>query len=355
MITIRSIIAGVIILGMVSCSSEKKEEQLSSLAPVKVSVAEFGTSGVKESYQYTGKVISDDQAMLSTKLLGQIQEVLVEEGDKVTKGQLLVKINSNDIAAKLKSAKAGKKEATAAQENAQKNYDRIVNLFGKGSATQKELDDITTQLNIVNARVESVDQSIAELNDLMTYANLTSPIDGFVSRKMINVGDMASPGHPLLILESLNNLKIDLNVPEFEIGTFQEGDTVAARFNALEDVYEATITSVIPSTANSTQFKVSVLLNDTTQAVKPGMVGKVTIYKKATDKPILNADYVYERGQLKGVFTVNQQGQAMLRWLRLGEKHKNGYEVLSGLDQGDQIIVSAASKLVNGQPVEITK
>jgi len=352
MTTIRSILAGTLILGVVSCISEKNDSPV-YLEPVAVTVTSFGSSGVKESFQYTGKVVSDHQTMLSTKLLGHVEEVLVQEGQPIKKGQLLVKVKSQDVNAKLAAARAGRKEAVAAQTNAQKNFTRVTNLFEKGSATQRELDDITTQRNAADARVEGIDQNIAELTELLTYANLKSPIDGFVARKQVNPGDLASPGQPLLLLESLSELKIDLMIPEFEIGLFEVGDAVSVAFQTLPNALNATVSAVVPSTANGAQFKVSVVLQDTTQQVKPGMTGNVTIYKKSTEKLILKEEYVHRKGQLQGVYTVNQQGQAMLRWLRLGELHADGYEVLSGLDQGEIIITSAAARLVNGQPVDI--
>ncbi|MGL1887466.1 MAG: efflux RND transporter periplasmic adaptor subunit [Reichenbachiella sp.] len=350
----KSILGVLLLFAMASCG-RKEQAKLPEATPVKVTAEAFSLTDVKESFQYSGKVRSDKQTVLSTKLLGHVQKVLVDEGEKVSKGQLVIQIKSKGVESKLAAARAGRQEAVAGQVNLKKNFDRINSLFEKGSATQRELDDITTNLNMANARVESVNQNIEELKELLTYANLKSPIDGFVSKKYINEGDMASPGEPILALESLDLLKIDLNVPAFEIAIFNEGDKVSVNFNSLEESFEGVVSRLIPSTASGTQFKVSIIISGSSKVIKPGMIGKVQLYKKSTQKMIIDSKYIHRKGQLQGVYLVNTQGQAMLRWLRLGEAHGSGFEVLSGLDQGELVITSTESKLSNGQKVEVSK
>ncbi|MFY0652127.1 MAG: efflux RND transporter periplasmic adaptor subunit [Cyclobacteriaceae bacterium] len=340
---------------MASCGSENGSQIIED-SPVEVSVKEMGMITNELRYQYSGKVISDDQTILSTKLLGQISKVFVQEGEKVTKGQLLVQIKSGDIESKLASAKAAKKEAVAAQMNIQKNFDRLKNLFDKGSATQKEFDDIGTALTVANAKIESVEQQILELEELLTYANLRSPINGFISQKYLNTGDLASPGNPILALESMNELKMDISVPEFEIQMFSEGNPVSIRINALNKTYQGLVDRVIHSTAFSgAQFKVAILIEDADEAIKPGLFGKVTMRKEVSDKLVVDEKAIHRRGQLQGVFVVSEQNEALLRWLRLGANVGGGYEVLSGLDEGDRVVISSATKLRDGQKVEISK
>ena len=156
---------------------------------------------------------------------------------------------------------------------------------------------------------------------------------------------------------SKSELKMEINVPEFEIQMFTERDAVSIRFNALEDkVYQGIVDKLIPSSVYSgAQFKVSVIITDGNAAIKSGMFGKVSMLKTGAHQLILPEKIMHIRGQLKGVYTVNQQGEAMLRWLRVGKKKSTGYEILSGLDAGETVIVSSASKLTDGQKINITK
>ena len=343
-----------LIATLFSCGSSKQDTPTEQQA-VKVNIVEFGVSDVSDSFEYSGKVISDKETVLSTKLFGHVEKILVEEGEKVSKGDLLIRIKSSDVDAKLAAAAAAKREAAAATSNAKKNLDRISNLLKSGSATQREFDDVNTQFKMAEARVESIDQNIRELNHLLAYANLKSPIDGFVAQKFMNEGDMASPGQPILALESMDILKIDISVPEFEIDLFAQGDEVNLSFSSLDEPVKGFVSRLIPSTASGTQFKVSVIISSNNKVIKPGVIGKVQLFKKSTKKMIIDKKYLHSRGQLQGIYTVSQQGNAMLRWLRLGQAYGDGYEVLSGLDVGEQVITSEIGQLTNGQKVEITK
>ena len=338
-----------------SCSKESEEEI--EQAAVKVEVQKIKSIDKAKELQFTGIIEADDKLVLSTKIVGQITNVLVKEGDKIKQGQLLVEINSNDIKSKRNAVSASLREAQASLENVNKNYERIKILAQKGSATQRELDDITTSKEVGESKVVSIQASIKELNELLTYANLKSPISGFVSQKFVNVGDMATPGSPLLALESLDNLKASINVPEFEIGMLDENDPVQVKIDALPNkTYRGVIEKIIPSTAFSgAQYKVNIAFESLDRNVKPGMFARVNVNKNLESKILIPASTIERRGQLHGVFTVGQQGEAMLRWVRIGETYPEGTEVLSGLSQDETIIISSEAKLYDGMKVEIIK
>jgi RND family efflux transporter MFP subunit len=346
----------VTIIGVLFSCGENKEEVIVQDA-LKVEILKVKVINRPKLLQFTGQVEADDKMVLSTKILGRIDKISVKEGDQVKKGQLLIEINSNDIQSKLKSVKASFKEGTATLTNVKRNYDRISQLTVRGSATQRELDDITTAKSVAEARLESISASINELEELLTYANLKSPINGFVSQKYINVGDMASPGSPLLALESLGELKVTINVPSFEIGLLEENDQVTIKFDALENATcEGVIEKIVPSSAFSgAQYRVNVSMISFNKNVKPGMFARVDLYKNNESKILIPKNAIRYKGQLTGLFAVNQQDEAMLRWVRLGEQFPEGVEVLSGLIEGERIIISSDSKLIDGIKVETIK
>lgn len=344
-----------IIGGLASCKTDRKES--AKVNALKVTVQQVIPVDKVSLSQFSGKVKADDKLVLSTKAIGQIEKVLVDKGERVKKGQLLLQIRSKDILSKKSAAEASLKEAKSALKNTQKDHERIQRLYEKGSATQKELDDISTASEAGEARVESIDQSIIELNELLTYANLKSPIDGFVSKKFVNEGTMATPGSPLLALESLDRLIIEINVPEFEIGLFAEGDPVNIEIDAIDEKSMiGKVDRIIASSAFSgAQYQVQILLKDGYKALKPGMFARVSLLKNTESKTVVPREALVHKGQLSGLYTVNQQGEAMLRWLRLGKEYPDGIEVLSGLKSGEQFILSSESKLTDGAKVEITK
>jgi len=346
----------VLVIAMSSCSTES-EVGVEQPTAVKVEVQKIKSTNKAKELQFTGIIEADDKLVLSTKMVGQITNVLVKEGDKINRGQLLVKINSNEIQSKLKGVNASLSEAKASLANVKRNYERIKILAEKGSATQSELDDITTSKKVGEAKVVSIQESKSELYELLTYANLKSPISGFVSQKFVNVGDMATPGSPLLALESLDKLKASINVPEFEIGMLEENDPVQVKIDAIPNrAYRGLIEKIIPSTAFSgAQYKVNIAFESLDRDVKPGMFARVNIKKNLERKILIPESAIQRRGQLHGIFTVNQQGEAMLRWVRIGETYPEGTEVLSGLSQDEIIIVLSEAKLYDGMKIEIIK
>jgi len=344
------VIAGV----LASCGKEEAAKEREMLLKVTVKEARLITQLSKR--QFSGKVVADDKLILSTKLQGQVKQVLVDEGDKVRIGQLLLTINSNELDARLAATRSLLKEAESTLQNVVKNYSRISRLFEKGSATQKEMDDITAGRDAATARKQSVEGATLELKELLTYASLTSPINGFVSQKFINPGAMATPGSPLIALESLDELKVEINVPEFEIETFRQGDSVFVHIDAVgEETFSGELDKIIPSSEFSgPQFKVSVKLLTKNEGLKPGMFARVSLLNETENKILVPAAALYQRGQLTGIFTVSTQGEALLRWVRIGKEFAEGVEILSGLVAGERYIDASESKLYDGIKVEIS-
>lgn len=341
---------------IMSCGGdEKANETIQTVITATVDKAEL--ISVSNLSKYSGKIVSNEKTLLSTKLQGRIEKMAVKEGEHVSKGQLLVKISSTELDAQLAEAKALLIEAEAAAVNQSKSWNRVNNLFEKRSSTRHELDNATAARDMAMARVESVNQRIKGIEELLTYTVLRSPFDGFVSAKLVNSGDLASPGLPLLALESFNKVKMEVQVPEFEIGQFKTGQKVEVRLNSNPNLaIQGTVDQVNPSSAYSgAQFKVSVVLDNPSTFVKPGMYGHV-IREGNAQKKLVVPEYAIKRsGQLTGLFVLGNNDHAVLRWITLGKKLEQGFEVLSGIEPGEVYITSVDSKLKEGMKLQIKK
>jgi RND family efflux transporter MFP subunit len=337
-----------------SCGDDEKVTPKQQSVEVKTETVKY-TEMVGE-HRFSGIVKADDKLMLSTKIFGQVDAVLVQEGDKISKGQLLIKIKSNDLAAKQNTASSGVKAAKTNMENTIKNYDRIKALHEKGSATQKELEDMTAAKEAAIAQHQEAQHQLAEVNDYLSYANLTSPINGFVSKKMVNVGDMANPGQPILALESMEELKIEADIPAFKIGQFEINDSikVTVKDAGLTEM-NGVVERIVPSSSFSGQYKAVIALSQQNKSLKPGMFARINLLKDIENKLLIPKSSIITKGQLTGIYTVNQQGEAMLRWIRLGKEYGDYVEVLSGVTINEQIIVSSQSKITDGILVKSSK
>ena len=212
-------ILGLLALALIasSCGNKDKKPVADNSPAIEVKVntvkEESGTTFLSAS----GKIEAVNSANLSTRMMGYIDKIYVNGGDKVRNGQLLLRINNADISAKLAQVNAGITEATASFTNAEKDFKRYTNLFQDNSASQKELDDITANYNMANARLEAAEQMKNEVNAQLAYANIRAPFNGVVTNKFIKEGDMANPGIPLLEIEAPGNFQILAMVPESEI------------------------------------------------------------------------------------------------------------------------------------------
>jgi len=337
---------------MTSCGGGDKKATADNVPAIKVQVSQVAETNNSPFLAVSGKIQSVNSADLSTRMMGYVTKVHVNVGDKVTKGQLLVAINNTDLQAKRAQVDAGITEATAAFNNAQRDYNRFQSLFASNSASQKELDDITTNFEMAKARLEAANQMKNEVNAQFAYSNITAPFAGVVTSKTVREGDMANPGQPLISVEAPGNFEVMAMVPETEISQIKNGTEVAVLVKSINQSLKGKVTEVSTSAKNTGgQYLVKIALDKTEAHILSGMFVTVQfpVEKKSNFEMVLiPTDVLVTHGQLSGVYTVSQTNTAILRWLRLGRTYGDQVEVLSGLSADEGYIVSAEGKLFNG-------
>lgn len=354
----RKLLSVLLVLSLTTfaCSSSDEAESVTE-ETTSVSVQKAGLSDMSASHRFSGTVISDRTVQLSTKVTGRVSGLDLEEGDYAGKGSVMIRIKDDNLQAQKNQVEAGLQEAKASLKNAEKNYKRFKALFEKESATQKELDDISTQYEMAKANVQALEAKLREINDLLDYTVLTAPFNGYVVDKRISEGDLAAPGQPLLTFEQENSLKIEVTVPESQISLFAKNDTVTVDVKSagIRDM-SGVISNLNPSgNRNSRQFKVEIKLPDSDRSgrLKSGMFAEVSLIS-ATDASItVPQSAIIERGQLTGLYTLNSESEVILRWVRLGKVKNGSVEVLSGLATGESYIASHEGTLSEGQKVSV--
>ncbi len=342
---------------LTSCSSGSKETKSSSLPAVKVSVQKISVQNLPNYYRFPGTVEGQYRINLSTKIMGRVSYLPFENGAKIKKGQTLIRIQSDNVRAQKEQVEANLAEAQAAFANVKTNYDRIKALYAEQSATQKELDDINTQYKMARAKINMLKSKLKEINDVLGYAVIKAPFDGHIVNKMVQTGDMASPGMPLITIEGGRILKVRASVPESQIDAFRNGDPVQIKVDAIgNEIFKGVIESTNPSgNPGSRQFQVIVRFteNPGDLKVKSGMFANVVLEKGSQSVITVPKSSVVERGQLTGIYTVNENQEALLRWVKTGRTIGQNVEILSGLKAGESYIASAESRLQEGQKVII--
>lgn len=347
------------LIGFTTSCSQKEEKNISELPPISVTINETAGSNSDKYVTASGKIEAENSANISTRIMGYVTSVKVKTGQKVSKGQLLATISSADLQAKKAQAEAGVNQATAAYNNAKRDYDRFVVLFAQKSASQKEMDDMTTHFEMAKAGLETAREMKNEVMAQFSYTNITAPFSGVVTGTFVKEGDMANPGMPILSVEGASKLQAVVMVSESEISDIKNGIATDVTIKSLSKTVKGKVGEVSTSARNTGgQYIVKIDL-DKTENVLSGMFVnavfpiKKTEVKTKNDLVLIPQEAVLKQGQLKGIYVVNDNNIAILRWLRLGKTYGNDIEVLSGLSLGEKYIVKADGRLFNGSKVSI--
>ncbi|WP_339648909.1 efflux RND transporter periplasmic adaptor subunit [uncultured Salegentibacter sp.] len=339
-----------------SCGDAPEQNTAKNTPAVEVSV-ETPSKADKSFQSFSGKIAAVENATLSTRNMGYVTKINAKVGDKVKKGELLIAINNADLQARRAQVNAGITEATAAFNNAERDYERFKALFKENSATQKEMDDISARYEMAKARLEAARQQKNEVNAQFAYSNITAPFSGVITAKNIEVGDMANPGMPLLRMEVPDKFEVRASVPETEIASVKQGAEVEVLVKSSGENLKGKVSEISTSASNSGgQYLVKIDLEETAAAVYSGMYASVqfpTNAEQSKDVVLIPASALVTRGDLHGIYTPSQQNTAILRWIRLGRQFGDKVEVLSGLNAGETYITTAEGKLYNGAKLEI--
>ncbi|MGM0546556.1 MAG: efflux RND transporter periplasmic adaptor subunit [Bacteroidota bacterium] len=338
----------------VACSSSD-ESEMEQDQPISVVTQTADLVQGTESHRFSGTVTSDRTINMSTKVMGRITQLDVEEGDFVEKGDVLIRIKDDNLQAQKRQIESSLIEAKAGLQNVETNYNRMKNLYDQESATKKELDDISTEYEMAKAKVQTLESKLQEIEDMLDYTLLTAPFDGYVVSKMASEGDMAGPGQPIIAFEQEDMMKIKVTVPESEISLFSLNDTVSVDIKAAGYNNAGGVVANINQSGNrgSRQFSVEIMLPELAEdsGVKSGMFAEVGLTTDKDRAIVVPQSAIIERGQLTGIYTLNDDSEVVLRWVRIGDTSGDNVEVLSGLSEGESFVASVDQRLREGQKV----
>jgi RND family efflux transporter MFP subunit len=340
----------VAIFALTGCG-EKAPEVRPVGQEVSCTVTAVTTSELPKVVTATASVEPEVRVTVSTRMMGWVKELHVTEGDIVAKGDALVTIDDSDMKAKQAQVEAGISEATAMVKNAQKMADRFESLFAEKSVSRAQYDDVLTGLERAKAGLNKAKAARQEIQVHLSYLEIKAPSSGTITRRMVDVGDMANPGHPLFYIDQIDRMKIVARLGEKDVNSVKAGDSVTAEISSLETSYEIEVARIIPtSNPGSRTYDVEMYIENN-GTVLPGMFAKVAFPIGSRNCVVIPEDAVVVRGQLRGVFIVDANGLAQLRWVRLGDKHNNNIEVISGLSGNETIVLSSAKTLAEGDKV----
>jgi len=353
-----------LILGAMAASGcgkgGKSGEKSAVVRPVPVRAMTVKIQSAEEPIQYSATIEPAEEADIAGKVMGRVERILVSEGDAVRKGQLLVKIDGEDIRAKLAQAEAGVAEATAHFENARRNLERFEALFQQKAATEKELDDVRAGYEGARARLNGAEEMKREVEEMLQYVEVVAPFDGVVTKTHVDAGDFTTPGRPIVSLENARRLEVVASVPESQIEHLSVGMPVkivipSPSGGTADQEFTGSIDMIVPTAdPGSHQFVVKVFIQNPEGSVMSGIFARLVVSRAPADRLMVPAEAVQHRGQLEGVFVVGKDGRAHLRWVRSGRTIGDWVEVVAGLEPGETVVTWSGTRLKDGQRVEVS-
>jgi len=290
------------------------------------------------SEESVGTVRAKLQARLEAKIPGRIDNMQAEPGQTVKAGELLVHLDTEEVRAKLDQARAVEQQALS-------DLKRYRALLQTSAATQAEFD-------AVEARARVATGAVKEAETMLGYANVVAPFDGVVTRKYVDVGDLAAPGKPLLDVEDPTRLRFETDVPEAIIGRVNAGAALPVHLPGLTHALSGTVVEIAPTAdPNSRTYRVKLDLPPS-PGIRAGQFGRVAVPLAETTALRVPASAVVQRGQLQMVFVI-EGNSAVMRLVRTGKQMDGEFEVASGLTPGEVVVVDNAALLLDGQPVEV--
>ena len=322
------------------CHRQPENTAPETLPAATVRVAAVENKKYLATEEVIGTVRAKLRATIEAKLSGRIERLPVTVGQRVQQGDLLVLLDQREIQARLEQTRA-------VREQTQQDRKRFETLLQQNAVSRQEFE-------AVQARARIAEAAVTETEALLGYAKVTAPFDGVVSRKLAEVGDLASPGRPLLELEDPNALRLESDIPEALIDRLRLSEKMAVRVAALTNEIPATVSEIAPAAdPNSRTFRVKLDLPPT-PGLRLGQFGRVTVPLNEVASVRIPATAVVVRGQMEIVFVVESQ-KAQLRLVKTGKRLGDEWEVVSGLNAGESIVVDGAASLSDGQPVEVKR
>lgn len=318
-----------------SCGGESgKSEQTTENVKRNVIVEEVRLVPVDQQSSFTATVEAKTVNNITPAMGGRIRLIHVDVGSRVSKGQTVVTMDA---------ANYSQQETQLA--TLKRDYERYRELYEVGGVSRQQLDQMKAQLDVAQTALNTIGEN----------TGLVTPISGVVTARNYDPGDVAA-GMPILTIENINPVKIVINVSESYYSKVSLGMPAGIVVDALDgEAFEGKVSLIYP-TINSVSrtFPVEIEVNNSEQRLRPGMFSRVTLNFGTNERPLVTDLAVLKQpGSNDRYVFLEKDGRAVYRKVELGTRIGDKYEIVSGLDIGDRVIVQGNTGLIEGAQVEV--
>lgn len=323
----------------ISCSGNENTQEAApeevELPLVELSVAY--RQDVPQTKSYTATVEAENTNNIASSMPNRIKTITVDVGDHVRKGQTVATLDRSNIT-----------QLQLSLDNAKREYDRAVKLLQIGSGTQQQVDQLKTQLDALQSQYDN----------MLENTVLVSPINGVVTARNYDPGDMTGQLPIVTVGQITPTVKVMINITENDYSKIKTGLPVEVTFDAFPgQTFNGRISRLYPTVdPNTRTFQAEILINNPSGEVLPGMFARVTMDLGARQHVVVpDLAVVKQSGSGNKYVYVYNNGTVSFTRVELGQRLGDSYELLSGIEDGDSVVVTGQSRLIDGARVEVVR
>jgi len=313
-------------------------------------VMQIASANLPGAERFVGTVESPERSLIAARIDGRVGSIAVREGEGVSAGQLLLTISQNSAGERLAETEGAQRAAAARVELAEKTMARYRQLQAAEAVTPQEIDRVAAELEMARQGLKSAQAAKGQAATNLNLTRITAPFHGRVARRDIDVGSTVLPGTSLLVLDRSGGSRVNLDVPESFVGRMRPGDTLEIEIPALAKTFAGTVAQIEPAAdPGSRSFQVKVALADAV-GLTPGLFARAGRPRAGAESLLVPAAAIVLRGQLSGVYVV-ENSTLRFRLIKVGRQIGANFEVLSGLADGETVVVRGVERARSGARV----
>lgn len=365
-VQVATLCSAVLTLMFAGCSGERQSVSAAPETLANVSVVSAQTANIPDVVEAVGTLRAAETSQLAAQMMGNIVEIRVREGDRVQRGQVLAVIDDAQPRAALDRATAAdlaaQHEISTSESDftlAESTFKRYQALYDRRSVSPQEFDEIRARYQAAQARREMARAGQAQAKAAsqqartgLSYAHIVAPFDGLVTEKKADVGTLASPGMPIFTVEDLRHYRLEAGVNESDLRYVRQGQQISVLVDALGDrEIKGRVIEIVPAAdpaSRSFLVKVELPLDS---ALRSGLFARAHFTRGSRTALLVPRTAIVERGQLQGIYVLDQNRIAGLHYITLGKPVAQQVEVLAGLQPGEMLIGDPGSRDLSGKKI----
>ncbi len=336
----RNVLVAAIVLTLIvsSCANNSDMSQQAEVKPTPIEVMVVKTNSYDVTRNFSGTLVGEKQAEIHARITEAVQKLWVEEGQKVSAGQVLLTLDKSGPSSSYRNSESIFK-------NAEKNYKKAKYLYEQGAIPESQYDAAFTEYEVARASFDAVAQLV----------EIRSPIDGIVTSLNVKTGEYVQIGQKLATIATLENLRVTFNVNAGDIAKIHIGDTVLISSSNTDKTVPGEVIAIAQSADPKTRaFEVEATIANTGTGLHPGMFVRVgIIVKQWKDAIIIPHRSIVVLNDQENVFVVDN-GKAVRRPVTVADETPAGVVISSGLNVGDTLVTLGQTYLDNGFAVNVT-